>query len=57
MRRVVEQYRRTYDSEILQTVTVYEEGIKKRDVKNKYTQIHSFLVKRRSKFKIISEKA
>ena len=57
MRRVVEQFKRTYDNEILQQIVVYEEGIKKRDVKNKYTQNHAFLVERRNKIKLISEKA
>ena len=56
MRRITSHLAKNNDHELLQVVTIWEEGIKKRDVKNKYTQNHAFLVERRNKIKLISEK-
>jgi hypothetical protein len=56
MRRITEHLAKNNDHELLQIVTVWEEGKRKRDVKSKYSQNHSFLTKRRNKFKLVSEK-
>lgn len=55
MRRITEHLARTNDCELLQVVTIWEEGIKKRDIKNKYSKSHAFLVKRGQKYKLVSE--
>ena len=57
MRRITEHLAKNNDHELLQVVVIWEEGLHKRDVKSKYSQDHAFLVERRKKFKLISEKA
>jgi hypothetical protein len=57
IRRVASHLARTNDNELLQVVTVFEEGIRKQDVNklNQYCKTHAFLTHRRKKFKFISE--
>jgi hypothetical protein len=57
IRRVSEHQARTNDNEILQVITVYEPGIRKKDVQkmNTYCKTHSYLASRRKKFKFIDE--
>jgi hypothetical protein len=55
MRRITEHRAKNSEHELLQVVTIWEEGIKKRDIKTRYSLKHSFLTKRRNKFKLIEK--
>jgi hypothetical protein len=57
IRRVSTHLARTNDNELLQVITCYEEGIRKKDVQkmNTYCKTHSYLASRRKKFKLIEE--
>jgi hypothetical protein len=55
IRRITSHQAKNNDHELLQVVTVWEEGLRKRDVKNKYTQTHAFLTKRGKKYKLVFE--
>jgi hypothetical protein len=57
MRRITEHQAKNNDHELLQVVVIWEEGLRKRDLKSRYSQDHAFLTKRRNKFKLIQEKA
>jgi hypothetical protein len=47
LRRVVEHQYRTSESDLLQVVTVFEEGLSKEDIKkeNRYSKHHQVLVR------------
>jgi hypothetical protein len=57
IRRISSHLARTNDNELLTVITVFEPGIRKKDVKqmNNYCKTHSYLASRREKFKWISE--
>lgn len=57
IRRVTQHKKRNYDGEELAIVTIWEEGIRKKDTKDQLTKQHQFLVNRRKRFKLIEEKA
>jgi hypothetical protein len=57
MRRITERQFKNNDHELMQVVVIWEEGLRKKDVQSKYSQEHSFLVKRRNKLKLIREEA
>lgn len=55
IRRITEHQAKNSDHELLQVVTVWEEGIRKRDIKTKYSLHHAFLTKRGQKYKLIEK--
>jgi hypothetical protein len=57
IRRVTQHKKRTFDGEELAIVTIFEEGIRKKDTRDRLTKKHQFLVKRRNRLKLIEEKA
>jgi hypothetical protein len=57
IRRVTEHKKRTLDNEELKVITIFEEGIRKKDTRDRLSRQHQFLVKRRNHFKLIEEKA
>jgi hypothetical protein len=57
IRRVTEHKKKTLDNEELKVITIFEEGIRKKDTRDRLSRQHQFLVKRRKHFKLIEEKA
>jgi hypothetical protein len=57
IRRVTEHKKKTLDNEELKVITIFEEGIRKKDTRDRLSRQHQFLEKRRKHFKLIEEKA
>lgn len=57
IRRITQHKKRNFDREELVIVTIFEEGIRKKDTRDGLSKKHQFLVKRRARYKLIEEKA
>lgn len=57
IRRITHHKKKTFDGEELAIVTIWEEGIRKKDTRDRLSKKHQFLVNRRNRFKLIEEKA
>jgi hypothetical protein len=57
IRRITKHKKRNFDNEELTVITIFEEGIRKKDTRDQLSRQHQFLVKRRKHFKLIEEKA
>jgi hypothetical protein len=57
IRRLTTHKQVNFDKEELLVITIFEEGIRKKDTRDRLSKQHQFLVKRRNHFKLIEEKA